>query len=258
MLNFLLSIYLLIFYLNILNSNYYIYNLWSYWDSKFITAVYNDDREVINECLKHELNFNARDVYGRTALIYAVNKKNMYMIDLLLRNKADINLYDNYELATPVIHAVHLKDENIINLLLDQGAYPLIKDVYKRDLLFYASFYDLKNLVIRLLKDYKFNINDLDYLGNNILKYLIENLVDYDIIEILVKHGINVNFIDNNGNSMLMLAAFNLNKYKNWSMKVISLLLKNGFNRFLVVNKDNLSLKDTLLDKDTIEKILND
>lgn len=70
---------------------------------------------------------NCMDRYGWTALHYAVVCGREEMVELLLQNKANINLTNGMGM-TPLMCAALNGKANMIRLLLEKGADPIIKD----------------------------------------------------------------------------------------------------------------------------------
>jgi len=241
--------YYKIFLLIFLNSFYFISSLnndlLTFWDQRLINSVYSRNEKDFLEALKHNANIDSKDVYGMTSLIYAVNNDDIYFVEKILYFKANIDLQDNYSNATPLIHACNRANENIINLLLDYKADPFIKDKYNKDCLFYATTFNLKNVVIRLIDEFKFNINS--YYDSNILLSYVIKAKNVDMLKIFLEKGANVNLIDSKNNSMLMLAAKIYKDDKAISNKIANIILKNGFNNFYQVNNSNKSLISIVL-----------
>ena len=62
--------------------------------------------EMITLLLKYGLNINSKNIYGNTALSYALNRRNQIHIKYLLKNGADINIVDS--MGNTILHKIVL------------------------------------------------------------------------------------------------------------------------------------------------------
>ncbi|XP_067670081.1 ankyrin repeat domain-containing protein 50-like [Haliotis asinina] len=79
-----------------------------------------------------EIDINSRDIYGRTAVMAAVEQGHKQVLDILVRNGSDISHTDKDKLVdinsrghrgrTPLLWAAWKKQEEVIRLLVSQGA----------------------------------------------------------------------------------------------------------------------------------------
>ena len=78
--------------------------------------------------LKAGADINAKNEYGETALVRSVRSlvKNHSMIKLLLNNNANPDLVDNRN-KNALAHAIERKDTAVIQILLEEGADPLVE-----------------------------------------------------------------------------------------------------------------------------------
>ena len=79
-------------------------------------AVYKNQLGLVQLLINKKANINLQDPNGTTALMLAVQTKNSAMIQLLLKNKADKTLKTK-EGKTAFEFAVFAGDDNIINIL---------------------------------------------------------------------------------------------------------------------------------------------
>lgn len=87
-----------------------------------ICAIEKDDIEAVQLLLKHkDLAINAPGEYGYTPLMVASQNGLKEIAQLLLDNRANVNNQDNNG-STALHHAVTIKDEQIVKILLDYGA----------------------------------------------------------------------------------------------------------------------------------------
>lgn len=169
---------------------------------------------------------NLRDIRGYIPIFYAIKYKNMYALQELLINGANVNYKNDVEMNA--LHLVILKKDitmtkmllkyikninaktskgstalhyacsfqliEITKLLLDAGADPEISEAeYDLYPIFYAVIQNNIELT-KLMINYNVNPNDQDYLGNTIIHYSIMNnhneIIDYifDKYEIKIKN----------------------------------------------------------------------
>jgi ankyrin repeat protein len=87
---------------------------------KLLEAVSADDIATVSELLKTNINPHSVNSEGKTALILAIEKKDIDMVNLLISNKgALINKGDSYK-NTPLMYAVKAGFKEGIKLLLDK------------------------------------------------------------------------------------------------------------------------------------------
>ena len=77
---------------------------------------------ILQEILRHGSDVNARDSWGCTPLMIAINSKSTECVELLLEYGADLELRDYYYKATSLQIAMHNQMYDVISLLLDFGA----------------------------------------------------------------------------------------------------------------------------------------
>lgn len=124
-------------------------------------ADYNGNTPLITAICQNSLNFAAiliksgadlniqNNIYKYTALHFAIEKRYLIATELLISNKADINLLD-YNGNTPLIIAVLVNQESIIKLLLNLKADLSIKNKNNKTALDIAKenyFFDIANLL---------------------------------------------------------------------------------------------------------------
>jgi ankyrin repeat protein len=84
-----------------------------------MTAVYNNmDYKIIEEILNAKPLIDARDIYGCTALVYAIRYSNLEIVKLLISHKASIDSV-NLLGESCLMYAIAKNDIEIINLLCD-------------------------------------------------------------------------------------------------------------------------------------------
>ena len=75
--------------------------------------------KILETLIKHG-NVNARNLFAETPLFDAVRKKNKELALLYLKNKAIIDA-ENYKGLTPLWHACHRGDEEMVRFLIENG-----------------------------------------------------------------------------------------------------------------------------------------
>jgi len=76
----------------------------------------SDPVEIIKHCLNSDIDINAQDLLGNTALFYATQNNHIETIKLLLKRNADKNIANEFN-KTPLDIATENENAEIINLL---------------------------------------------------------------------------------------------------------------------------------------------
>jgi ankyrin repeat protein len=110
--------------------------------TKFIEIVIEENENAIYYAIEEGANVNEQDKNGWSALYYAVDAGNISIIELLLRNGANVDIKDIYGI-TPLYRAVFNceGDGSIIKLLLNYGADKYLKNNFG------VSPYDLSHII---------------------------------------------------------------------------------------------------------------
>ncbi|XP_072429490.1 2-5A-dependent ribonuclease-like isoform X2 [Chiloscyllium punctatum] len=193
---------------------------------------------------------------GKTALIDAVMKGHMDIVEILLDEmNADVNAFDNIR-KTPLIHALDGSNEEIVEALLKRGAdvnamdgnqntplsvaltkctlrSPLLEQLVKctqnlnvqdadgKTPLILAVEKKMPRVVKLLLENDSTELNAQDRSGQTALLAAVENK-DTSLTEVLCKGGADVSRANNRGDTALMIA---IRKYDN---KTKNILIKHG------------------------------
>jgi uncharacterized protein len=87
-----------------------------------ITQAFKSQLEIVNLVLERSADVNAKDKFGRTALMFAVRHGRLEVEKRLLQKGADVNAADDKG-ETALIKAVDADDNpDVVKLLLDKGA----------------------------------------------------------------------------------------------------------------------------------------
>jgi ankyrin repeat protein len=162
--------------------------------------------------------------YRENSLIEGVKNGDLYQINCLLENINNINNINNVDKYgwNALMYACRRGYKEIVNYLLDKGAFIYIRDNDKWNVLMIASLSYQKE-IIDILLDYellKFGdkfincnykcgcllINNRDVYGRNILMYACKD-TNLDFIDFLLKKNIDINEKDINGYTALMFAC---------------------------------------------------
>ncbi|ORX50420.1 ankyrin, partial [Piromyces finnis] len=160
------------------------------------------NRKEITDVLMNRIMVNTKDYYGYSLMHYAILKRDINTIKILIHHQADINndKYTNYALDT----AIKIQDKEIFSILMncddiavDQpnefGDTPLLT-LIKNHLL---PVEDKKEMLELLLKKEDCDINFIEKEGNTTLIYaIIEGHLP--IIKLLIDYGAEINEIYDN------------------------------------------------------------
>ncbi|MFN7038220.1 MAG: ankyrin repeat domain-containing protein [Alphaproteobacteria bacterium] len=86
-----------------------------------VIILYSMNQTQLASTLVDDIDINAQDVFGRTALMMCVKSENIEAIKLLLSKNANVNLADNYG-DTALMHAAESGNIDTLELLIDKGA----------------------------------------------------------------------------------------------------------------------------------------
>ena len=96
--------------------------------------------------MKGKIEIDQTDIYGQTALFYAVAEGNFQMVKELLSLGANVNHVDSLEKETPIFYAV--KENNLLmcKLLVENNAEIQIINKRKKNPIATAEFLNLKDI----------------------------------------------------------------------------------------------------------------
>ena len=183
---------------------------------QLITAVRENNTNKALSLLNKGASVNATDSSSLTALMIAVRNGYTDMVQLLIRNKADLNLTEELFGLTALHYAIHFKKNEIAIFLLESGANTEIL-VNEKDYLVYAIEENNPDLVRFLIKT-GFNPHKVlpmyDSSGNVTLLMIAAKYENIETAEILLSAGLNIETLDGYGDPAFNWAAF----YKNLDM----------------------------------------
>jgi ankyrin repeat protein len=165
----------------------------------------------------------ARDCYGNTPLLLALQSGDLRLGEWLLQRGAPYRVANN-EGKTPLMSSVeHDGAASVVRHLLELGACPNAVDKEGRSELITAASHHYNKEVVKLLLQQGANIDTVDRKGQSALIAAAQCDQNEEVIELLLKHEADVNGVDEDGQSALIAAARNGN-----NAKVVKLLLKYG------------------------------
>lgn len=181
-----------------------------------IDAVSKGDRERLENLLKNGVNPNGKpDLWGKTALIHAVERSDVEMVRLLLDAGADPDLKAGG--YTPLGRAALLGYGRVVRMLLAYGADPDLKGSDGNTPLTAAASMNRTEAIRVLLSvhpDYTlFNLE-----GRTALSVAAMEGFE-DAVRIMLEGGVDAAVLDRNGNTALIMAS---------GKEIEELLVKHG------------------------------
>jgi len=233
-----------------------------------ITALYQEQNEIIKYLIEHGGNCNIKNNNGIPLLVLAIQKNNDEIIKYILE-KPDIHINEKCSYGySAFMTAVNQNNTDLVELILDystvnnipidinekdtSGNYPITKAINKNnfDMVILLMEYGMNNKIDMNLTDINgYSLLSLTYKQKylKMFKYLIEYLDidqvdnigqsilfnavdenDFDTVKYLIHCGTNLNIRDKCNNSVIDYAIFNGN------YKILELLLQS----------DNISLNE--------------
>ncbi len=164
-----------------------------------IEAAKSDKREVINLLINKEVDVNAKNADGKTALHHV---RSVEMLELLIKAGADVNVIDNS--GKTILHsAAENKRTNCLEFILNNTFLLNELDIEGNSALFYAlKSFNIINIGIFLSKK-NINIDAIHSCFDNIIYNK-----DFDkIISSAIECGVDINMQDKHGNNLLHKAC---------------------------------------------------
>ena len=212
----------------------------------YVLHKYNDF-PLAKVLIENKANVNLMDNYGYYPLHYAVINNNLELINYLIDSNANVNCIDKSSNKTPLFYAIDNENMGTINLLIKKGANLQLKDATGKNALMYATSKSKNKVMDLLLKsNQKANYEDEVGVTPIILAVQSNNL---NSVKLLAKRGANVNLILPGNLTPLRLALqknhFEIAEYLVMcGAKVI--IEKDNDAIFLSLQKFNISLFETL------------
>jgi ankyrin repeat protein len=246
-------------------------------------AARNGYLSIVSDLIRINIDINAQDHLGNTALIIATRHEDKNMMNLLINNNADYSIKNKKSQSAPqlaqildlqiaksvfVKQGIGLPAQNAgyakVDIASFQQSISKSGSLYKGwPLLNIASLLGETAIVIQLL-DQKVDILATDSSGNSAM-HRAASKGQLKILKLLIKHGGNINAVNKRKETPLYLAAASGHK------KTINLLVKNGADTSIIAkNKTSplsvaisnghqqsaLALSSRRLDKASIHRAL--
>lgn len=199
-------------------------------DEDFFRAIQVGDPAVINGFLQAGINPNAKNERGLTALTYAIINTEPNTVKLLLK-KADINLKDDQGNGALQL-AIKKDNGRVVEMLLKNNADVNVTgrdgETTNQSPLYTALLSSDMDLFKKLLeKGADPNIADSEG-AFPLSEACIRRSADIDTIKLLISKGADVNKIENNGASPLIYAAQNAGVTAETRNEIVKFLLEKG------------------------------
>lgn len=152
-------------------------------------------------------------------LCYSLYEQKTYLLDLLIKNGANVNIVDQNEL-TPLLIASENKDYETVKQLILHGANVNYINVLNDENIMKSAILDKQNNTVDMLINNGFNLNNLDKDLNTVLHLAIINDLSYEIIFKLLYYC-NINKQNLNGETPLHLLV------QKYNIDVFDVILEN-------------------------------
>lgn len=189
-------------------------------------AIHADQKELVELMLQKGADVNLREWTGGSALLSAIEKKDVEIVKLLLKNGADVNALDYYR-DTPLIRCLMAGGEKcteIAEILIENGAYVNFRREYGTTPLMIAIANGHKKIANILIdKGAYINVRNKD--GDSALGYACQNN-DVEMVKRLLEKGADVSigissryWAENDELKELLINAFKIKKEKEMAEK---------------------------------------
>ena len=188
-------------------------------------AVYDGNYREVKKLLEAGENPNVDDFILNSPLLIAIDTKNEKVVDLLIREGADVNLYGNIPLVRAIYCAIYNRTDTdtclrILYKLLDSGI-----DVNSRDFIGRSVIH---------------HIIDVDY-GYDDIKQIVD--IQLKLLQIFIDRGIDPNIKDRSGRTALHYYCLEDHPKNSEDLKIAEFLLQNGTNPDIKDNQGNTVFK---------------
>lgn len=203
----------------------------------FLTMIKSNDIDKVNLFLKAKIDTNSKDLedkswYGKTALMIAAGLGYKDVVELLIKNGADVNAIDDK--SRNILWTVIDSDKpDMIKLLADNKVnIEYIEPKDNANPLYYAFSYNKKECIKALLEAGA-NVNVIRK-DSSVLQLAVFRDADSDIIKMLIDKGANINFQDSVAKYTPLHMAINLNRTEAAKILIeagtdLNIKDKNGF-----------------------------
>jgi len=181
-----------------------------------INTFTNEEKEdMVEKLIRRGSDVNFIDNKGNTSLVYAIQGKSLSLVNLLVKNDANINYLIPSSDQTILMYAIDVGNIDIIQLLVEYGA-----DI---------NFKNSKGCSVLEMIFEKEKLKIFEYFVkydiNNFTSEVINNLISkerLDLLKILIENNFNINLKDENDDTPLVYA------FKNRQPEIVKYLIENG------------------------------
>lgn len=170
-----------------------------------LKAVQEDNLELAKNAITAGADVNLRgDEHGRTPLMLAAGNNSVALVQLLIKNGAEVDAKSDYG-GTALIRAAFRNSLDVARFLIGHGAEINAKDNDGNTALMGAARRDPLNLdLMKLLVEHGAEVNVKDNDGMTALMWV--SLSSLEAVRFLIEHGANVSVKSNDGWTALMIA----------------------------------------------------
>ena len=209
--------------------------------------------ETLQEIIIHEVQLDAQNTNGKTALWLACQYRQQEHITILLRKGSNPNFVDNNGFTCLHAALIGCCSKTIVSTLLDHGAHVNVTSKFNVTALILACQKRNKNIV-NILLNAGADPNTADDKGATCIYYAIREGCSKDELETIVIYGADVNVTNKNNVTVLMIACEKGNK------DAINVLLNAGADPNIADSKGATCIYYAIREgcsKDVLETIVN-
>ena len=226
-------------------------------------AVKSRNYNICKYVIKYINDINSRCNTGETALHIACNFQLYDIVDLLIKNKINVNIQDYNNEISALHYCIHLNNKQLINILTKEDININLQDSFGNTAMHYIlseNNIDIFNIIIKkYYSSIDFNLINLE--GETILHILlkqnIKNIEDY--IDILLLYT-DLTIQDSDCNTCLYyIVKLNIweKYYDKLSKKKLDIFVKNKENIMVIdlIEKNKYNLFITLIEDSYINRL---
>ena len=195
-----------------------------------------------------KININSTDEYGKTPLVWAIDREHYDLAELLIERNANVNKTDNIWGWSPLRYAIQKNNMKILKMLIKQGADLNRKDFVGKSAIFHAVDVNNKEAISLLIKA-GVNPDQIDAYRRTPLHVAIISK-KYDIALLLLKEGAKPNPTDTFGMTpMHWLVSSVVGEFNSKQENVLNALINKGANPHIKENSRGMTPIEMLYNK---------